>query len=163
MVMNEFYRVKIKTNDFEVEVESSSKEFVLEEIKKAHANTTSFRENLVKHNKDTPPPMHANPKSEEKKLSLGELYRVVQPKGAPEAVTLVTYYKEKFEGQPEVTSKDIIDSFRSIKFKCTNTTVAISRAKSNGYLMDGSSSKTFVVTNTAEKMIEEKTNTMGAQ
>ena len=151
--MAEHYRVKIKENDFEIEVESSSKKYVDDMLKKYFDSKSPEHDDPC-----TPIVKSGKPKAERsgKQLSIQEFINDVKPKSGREYVCAVAYYKETYEGAKEFFTKDISEIFQSIKYKSANVSNDVSRARSKGYLMDGTSKKSFQVSSTGQKFIESK-------
>ena len=146
--MAEFYRVRVKTENLEVEVESSDRDYVerkLQEYRVAAESSSGTTSETVKHGRAP---------SESKPLSIQEFIRRVAPSKDVEYVVAVAYFCEKHEQMEEVKLRDVSDRFSRIKYKHSNHSVAVSRAKEKGWLMDRGAG--FVVTNTGERWIEDR-------
>ena len=149
--MNQHYRVRVKTDHREIEVESTEKAFVEEKLE-----SLSKQLNILSVSKGQE--ILASTKRE----SLHEFLGRIKPKGATEHTVAIAYFLEKMEGLTEIAVKDIKEGFRRVKFPHSNPSQALSDAKTQRFLMDGSTPKHYVVTGTGEKWIQSKLSGNGS-
>lgn len=143
--MNQNYRVRISKEGFELELESTEKDFV----------ETKLRE-LLPSNVDSIKGMSSPSKSSKKPVSLNEFLQKVGPKSAIEYTVGIGFYLEKMAGVEHFTAKDIKESFRRVKHPHSNPSQALVDAKARGWLMTGSDSKHYTLTQTGEEWVEER-------
>lgn len=141
--MNQQYRIRVKTDHREIEIESSEKTFVEEKF-----NALSKQLNML----SSTNAMQGSYTSG-KKESLNEFLGRVKPKSATEYTISIAYFLEKMEGLTEIAFKDIKEGFRRAKFPHSNPSQALIDAKTQGLLM-GDSLKHCIITGKGEKWIE---------
>lgn len=145
------YRVKIKNQDFEIEIESSDKAFVEKKLK--DYSMISFEKNHSASSVEK-----TSSRSQDKKVSLNEFYKSINPKGGSQHVLLVSYYKETYEGLTEIATQDIANGFKEIRYRSTNIARDVAQAKTARFIMPGSSKRSFVVTNSGQEWIRSRSN-----
>jgi hypothetical protein len=153
--MAEQYRVRIKRGVLEVEVESTDREYVdakVSDLIEAYSTHMDGDEGLP--SAKTNGSSGSGTSGDAKRTSLQEFVKKLAPSKDTEYVVAVTYYAEKHEGLQEVRTRDVSARFRSIKYKHSNPADAVARARKQAFLMEGSSRRTFVVTQTGEKWVE---------
>ncbi|MCH7498582.1 MAG: hypothetical protein IH886_00980 [Nitrospinae bacterium] len=148
--MPQNYRVRIKSPSIEIEVESTDKAYIDEKIKEYLKNNLDSKGEVGK--KKT----FSEKESGGKPLSIQEFVKKIKPVKDTEYILGATYFYEKFAGMNDVKVKDIGKAFKDLKYKHSNHGVPISRAKKQGYLMDGNSKGGFVLTNSGEAWVEER-------
>lgn len=145
--MSVYYRVRVRQENFEVEVESSERAYIDEKLEAYGVSPIPSR---ATRRLDAAAPSQTGPKP----TSIQEFARQVGPTKDVEYVATATYFCEKYEEMEEVKAKDVTERFSKIKYKHSNHSVAIARAKEKGWLMDRGAG--FVVTNTGERWVEER-------
>lgn len=147
--MTEHYRIKIKLNNIEIEVESQDKDYVDDKI-------NTYIKDFVKKGVAKPEESKGPPVFTGKKPSLQELYKRISPKSGPQKALTVAYYYEIIDSK-KVFRKDIYEAYKKIRFNPKNPSDTVGKAISpNSYLMDGEEKDTIIVTETGIKLIEEK-------
>ena len=147
--MNANFKIRIRKDQFEIEIESSEKDFVVDKLKELMDKLDVKTQSKIIQNKNTQ-------SNETKPKSFNEFLNEVSPASATEYIVAITYYMEKVEGVNEINVKDIKEGFRKAKFAHTNASQALINAKTQGLLMEGSAPKHFILTKTGEKFVEEK-------
>lgn len=147
--MNNNYKIRVRKDQFEIEIESSEKDFVVEKLKELMDNLDVKIQSKTIQSKSTQP-------NGTKQKSFNEFLNEVSPTSATEYTVAITYYMEKVEGVNEINVKDIKEGFRKAKFAHSNPSQALINAKTQGLLMEGSTPKHFILTQTGEKWVEEK-------
>lgn len=144
--MTERYRVRIRRDEIEIEVESTDRDYV-DKMLDLYLGPPS----KVLLAPDSPPgPSRVGGKSQ----ILQEFINRVKPASGPEHVVAITYFAEKYRGQSEVRTKEISDAFRTLKYKYSNSADAVAKAKAGGLLMDGPSKGSFVASRSGEQWVE---------
>jgi len=144
--MTERYRVRVRRDDIEVEVESSDRDYVDETLKHYLGAAPSQSPSLQSGQRPAP--------SGTKSQSLQEFIRSVKPDSGVEYVVAITYFHEQLGGKSELRTKDITDAFRALKYKYANVADAVAKARAAGLLMDGTSKGTFVASKSGEEWVE---------
>ena len=144
--MTDQYRVRIRRDDIEVEVESTDREYVDEKL---NLYLGSPQPSLP-----TPQAGGGSFRGGAKSQSLQEFIRIVKPDSGIDHVVAITYYYEQFGGKSELRTKDIREAFRALKVKYSNVPDAVAKARVAGLLMDGASKGTFVASKTGEDWVE---------
>lgn len=147
--MAEYYKIRIKRGDSEIEVESHDKKYVEEKVSKFLSLDGD------KKTKQSPE-KELSRKTGGKKISLQEFLRKVNPETGPKGALTICYFFEKNEGQEEVKTSNITGNFKKIRKPFKNPWDAISKAKDQGLLMDGNSPKHVLVTQTGEEWVENR-------
>lgn len=144
------YRVRIRKNGVEVEVESSEKEYVESKLKELQE---FLRPKPIAGKATT---IDAAPSADSSKgRSLAEHVRALTPKSGTQYVIVVGDYLERFGGLSRgFKTRDIADAFRSVKYKHSNPAEAVRQAKQQGFLMDGTEPGSLVLTQTAESWVK---------
>ena len=145
------YRVRIRKGEVEIEVESSDKRYVdskLDEWSKRLSDSPG-------HGAAAPEEDAALRSSGAKGKSLAEHVRALAPKSGPQYVIVVGHYLERY-GQMGggFKTRDLVDGFRTVKYRHSNPAEAVRQAKQQGFLMDGSESGSLVLTQTAEAWVK---------
>lgn len=152
--MDAHFRVRIKRNDFEIEVESTEKDYVDSKFKE-------FYEDLTKNFSSLP----ATPKNEDngkqppltpKETSLQEFVKRVKPNSGPEKAVTIGYFVEKIQNKGSFHVQEIKDGFSKIKFPHSNPSDTVSKAKANGKIMEGPEKGSYILTQTGESWVEER-------
>lgn len=145
------YRVRIRRADFELEVESSDKDYVEEKL--AEFAPRGFVPAPVRGVQDVAPEPSAGGSG--KALSLVEHVRRIAPKTGSQYVIAVGHYLETTAGMADgFKTRDITDGFRAAKFKHSNPAEAVRQAKQQGFLMDGTTPNTMVLTQSGEAWVK---------
>lgn len=145
------YRVRIKNQEFEVEIESTDKAFVEKKLK--DYSVVSF-EGSTRKSGASSETQKSSSSASGKKLSIQEFVKTVKPKGGPQHAIAAIYYLETHGGQPDASTSDVTAAFKTIRFKSTNVTRDVLTAKSQGYVMNGNTKRTWVVTNTGQEWVQ---------
>ncbi len=144
------YRVRIRKNEVEVEVESSEKEYVESKLKELDE---LLRPKPISGKAMT---IDAAPTAAPGKgRSLAEHARALAPKSGTQYVIAVGDYLERFGGLSRgFKTRDVADAFRAVKYKHSNPAEAVRQAKQQGFLMDGEEPGSLVLTQTAESWVK---------
>jgi len=155
--MTSMYRIKVKTQHYEIEVESSDKDFVVQKFEE-HVKQFAERPAVM-------PAMKVSTKTElaGKDLSLQEFINQVAPSSGPEYVVTIGYFLEKYQQVPGFTSAQVKTEFQRAKFQHPNPTDALLKARGAGRVMEGPEKGTFVLTRTGEQWVENKLGTPSQQ
>jgi hypothetical protein len=146
------YRIKVKTQHYEVEVESNEKEFVVQKLEE-HLRTFG-RESATP--QSSIPPVTTTTVEGYKELSLQEFINQVEPSSGPEYVLAIGYFLEKHQSLKNFTSAQIKAEFQRAKFQHPNPTDALLKARGAGKVMDGPEKGTYVLTRTGEQWVQTK-------
>jgi hypothetical protein len=155
--MAETYRIKVKTNQYEVEVESTEKEFVVQKIEEHLRSFRGSSQSETQHNTTQQSGAVGG-----KDLSLQEFINRIKPSSGPEHVVTIGYFLEKHQSLPAFTSGQIKSEFQRAKFQHPNPTDALLKARAAGKVMDGPEKGSFVLTRTGEQWVEGRL-TLGPQ
>lgn len=92
-----------------------------------------------------------------KTASLAEHIRAVGPSGGLEHVLAVGYYLEKHTRlQGGFRRRDLAEGFKTVRYQHSNPGVPIATARARGLLMDGEEHEKLMLTETAERWVEER-------
>ncbi len=144
------YRVRIRKGEVEIEVESSDKGYV-------DSKLGEWSKRLSLGSRDaTPPEEDAAPRaSGSKGKSLAEHVRALVPKSGPQYVIAVGDYLERYGQMSEgFKTRDLVDGFRTVKYRHSNPAEAVRQAKQQGFLMDAKESGSLLLTQTAEAWVK---------
>jgi hypothetical protein len=152
--MNDIYRIKVKYEDIEIEVESTDADYVeknFEKIKAEFLNNSAS----IKTEKQGPTGEVPNLKSG-KGMSMAEFVRIVKPKSGTDYAVTIGYYVEKIQSHGSFSGTDIKNGFLQVKFQHSNPSDTINKAKSTGKVMDSQERGSYVLTQTGEEWVEER-------
>lgn len=147
--MTSLYKIKIRKNNLEVEIESNEKDFVNEKLQEFFSEKAASADREFED-------ISKQIKPGDKRLSLQEFISKINPNGGPQHVLCIAYYKEYFEGMTQLYSKDIDSGFQTVRFKSSNVSRDIAQARDQSFIMDGPAAKSFVITNTGKKWVDVK-------
>jgi hypothetical protein len=145
------YHVRIRKGEVEIEVGSSDKGYV-------DSKVTEWSQRL-----SLGAGSDANSQGEEgarrapgaKGKSVAEHVRALAPKSGPQYVIAVGDYLERFAQMTDgFKTRDLVDGFRTVKYRHSNPAEAVRQAKQQGFLMDGKESGTLLLTQTAEAWVK---------
>ncbi len=89
--------------------------------------------------------------------SLTEHVRAVSPAGGLEHVLAVGYYLERYSRlQGGFRRRDLAEGFKAVRYSHSNPGVPIATARRQGLLMDGEEHEKLLLTETAERWVEER-------
>jgi hypothetical protein len=89
--------------------------------------------------------------------SLAEHVRAVAPTGGLEHVLAVGYYLERYSRlQGGFRRRDLAEGFKALRYSHSNPGVPIASARRQGLLMDGEEHEKLLLTETAERWVEER-------
>ena len=147
--MNQHYRIKLKKDQIEIEVESTAKEFVEGKI------VELMEEFIAKTERDL---IHSarGATGSVKKESLMEFLKRVNPKSATDYAVSIAYHLERVDGIEEITVKHIKEGFKRAKFRHSNASQVLVDAKAKSLFMDGSAPKRYTLTQSGEKWVEDR-------
>ena len=92
--------------------------------------------------------------------SLAEHVRAVGPAGGLEHVLAVGYYLERYSRlQGGFRRRDLAEAFKAVRYQHSNPGVPIATARRQGLLMDGEEHEKLLLTETAERWVEERLRT----
>lgn len=92
-----------------------------------------------------------------KSASLAEHIRAVEPSGGLEYVLAVGYYLEKYSRLlGGFRRRDLAEGFKAVGYQHSNPGVPIATARRRGLLMDGEEHEKLLLTETAERWVEER-------
>jgi len=144
------YRVRIRKGEIEIEVESSEKNYV-------DAKLDEWIKRLAPASRDAARPEEdaASRPSGAKGKSLAEHVRALAPKSGPQYVIAVGDYLERYgEMADGFKTRDLVDGFRTVKYRHSNPAEAVRQAKQQGFLMDGREAGSLILTQTAEAWVK---------
>jgi len=147
--MPQNYRVRIKIPNIEVEIESTDSAYVDKRLKEYLAEYQFPGVNLGGS-------AIGNVFPGEKGLSIQEFLLKLKPEKDTEYLMGVAYFLEKYQGLKEIKRKDVDKGFRDIKYKHSNPSEPIRRASKQGFLMDGKTKGSYLLTNTGEAWIAKR-------
>ncbi len=144
------FRVRIRKGDVEIEVESSEKGYVDTKLGEwSQRLSLGFQDARAVEEDVTHRPSGAKGKS------LAEHVRALAPKSGPQYVIAVGDYLERYGQMPEgFKTRDLVDGFRTVKYRHSNPAEAVRQAKQQGFLMDGKESGSLLLTLTAEAWVK---------
>lgn len=156
--MTSSYRLKIKFGEIEIEVESTDEDFVNQNFDNLRREYVALLESDSRDSgvKSTKGPDSANAKSVNKSMSLAEFVRLIKPRSGTDYAVTLGYYIEKITGKEEFTGGDIRSKFIEVKYKHSNPSDTISKAKATGRIMDGHEKNSYILTQTGEQWVEER-------
>lgn len=89
--------------------------------------------------------------------SLAEHVRAVGPTGGLEHVLAVGYYLERYSRlQGGFRRRDLAEAFKAVRYQHSNPGVPIATARRQGLLMDGEEHEKLLLTETAERWVEDR-------
>ncbi|CAN5876543.1 hypothetical protein BH23ACT12_BH23ACT12_11530 [soil metagenome] len=92
--------------------------------------------------------------------SLAEHVRAVGPSGGLEHVLTVGYYLERYSRlQGGFRRRDLAEAFKTVRYQHSNPGVPIASARRQGLLMAGEEHEKLLLTETAERWVEERLRT----
>ncbi|HEX2149703.1 MAG TPA: hypothetical protein VHI31_05990 [Actinomycetota bacterium] len=95
-----------------------------------------------------------------KSPSLAEHVRAVGPSGGLEHVLAVGYYLERYSRlKGGFRRRDLAEAFKAVRYQHSNPGVPIATARRQGLLMDGEEHEKLLLTDTAERWVEERLGT----
>lgn len=152
--MSALHRIKIRVKDIEIEVEASDRAYVeskFDELKNEFLGKgrSDKDQGKIKDASHQPP-------IKKKDVSLQEFLRLIKPKSGTDYAVAIAYFTEKYTDKENFDSSDIRNGFMTAKFRHSNPTDTINKAKSAGKVMDAKDKGTFVLTQSGEKWVEEK-------
>lgn len=134
--LNDSYRVRIRSGEFEVEVQGPDQGFVDAKITELLG---WFDSDGRGDEPQGPASYSAEPSVAGKMTSLLEHVRKVSPRGGLEYALAVGYYLENAEGMAGgFRRRDLAAGFKKIRYNHTNPGVPISSGRKQGLLVDGS-------------------------
>lgn len=146
------YRVRVRRGDFEVEVDSSDKDYAEAKLTELLAGSEAQQPEV---RVAAGGPEAAAPPPSGKPLSLAEYVRRLSPRSGPQYVVALGSYLETHGGMGTgFKTRDIVDGFTAVKFKHSNPAEAVRQAKQQGLLMDGKEAGTLLVTATGEEWVK---------
>lgn len=156
--MDNHFRVRIKKNDFEIEVESTEKDYVDSKVNEFYGDLTKHSPSLpVKTNQDGNGKQNLLPTTiTPKETSLQEFVKRVKPNSGPEKAVTIGYFVEKIQNKGLFYIQEIKEGFSKIKFPHSNPSDTVSKAKASGKIMEGSEKGSYILTQTGESWVEER-------
>lgn len=149
--MSELYRVRIKKGEFEVEVESHDAGYVDAKLKEY----LSVAPGAPRKDENTAEGGVAG--GQTKPLSLKEFTASIEAKSGKEAALAIVYFAEKHEGKPQIETSEVKSRLKkTLKLSLKNPADAITKARTDKWLMDGDDPGTVRSTSTGDKWIEER-------
>lgn len=89
--------------------------------------------------------------------SLAEHVRAVYPSGGLEHVLAIGYYLERYSRlNGGFRRRDLAEAFKAVRYQHSNPGVPIATARRQGLLMDGEEHEKLLLTETAERWVEER-------
>jgi hypothetical protein len=89
--------------------------------------------------------------------SLAEHVRAVGPSGGLEHVLAIGYYLERYSRlNGGFRRRDLAEAFKAVRYQHSNPGVPIATARRQGLLMDGEEHEKLLLTETAERWVEER-------
>jgi hypothetical protein len=89
--------------------------------------------------------------------SLAEHVRAIAPSGGLEHVLAVGYYLERYSRlKGGFRRRDLAEAFKAIRYSHSNPGVPIATARRQGLLMDGEEHEKLLLTETAERWVEDR-------
>jgi hypothetical protein len=147
------YRVRVRRGDFEVEVDSSDKDYTESKLKELLATGSQAKPPAGR--EPTGTARKAETPTAGKGLSLAEHVRSLAPKSGAQHVIAVGDYLERYGGMADgFKTRDVAAGFTTIKYKHSNPAEAVRQAKSQGLLMDAKEDGAMVITSTAEAWVK---------
>ena len=154
--MNASYRIKVRTDRVEIEVESTDKAFVEEKIASLLSDPQIFSLRLPASTENATQDQRSSKSPNSKELSLPEFIRRVRPESGPEYVITVGYFLEKFQSLTGFNSSQIKEGFTKARYQHTNPSDAILKARAQGKLMEGPERSTYILTQSGEQWVEQR-------
>ena len=147
--MTQQYRIKLRKDQIEFEVESTDRKFVESKIVELKKEFIAEPTNeLVNHLRE--------PTGPRKKESLMEFLKKINAKSATDHAVAIAYYLEKVDGIEEISIKHIKTGFRLAKFQHSNASQVLVDAKTRSFLMDGSAPKLYTITQSGVRWVEDR-------
>jgi hypothetical protein len=147
------YRIRIRNGDAEIEIDSSDRDYVESKLTELTAWLGAHRSEPVG-TQSAPPRIADRAAPAAKGVSLVEHVRKIGPKSGTQFVMAVGHYLEQFGGMATgFKTRDVAEAFQTVKYKHSNTAEAVRQAKAQGFLMDGKSPNTTVLTQSAEAWV----------
>lgn len=158
----ESFKLRVKTNDFEIEVESPDQGYTdgkfAELLRLVGGSREAARPAPARAKASSPQGpavIDQADQSIDKPTSMVEYVRTLSPKSGSQYVVAIGAYLESHGGMESgFRSRDISGGFKSVKYKHANPAEAIRQAKSQGFLMDGREPGTMIVTQTGEAWVK---------
>jgi hypothetical protein len=147
------YRISLKRGDSELQVSAPDREWVETKV-----------EELMGWLQESPPTqnvtseaMAAADPAPAKAPSLTEHVRAVGPSGGLEHVLAIGYYLERYSRlNGGFRRRDLAEAFKAVRYQHSNPGVPIATARRQGLLMDGEEHEKLMLTETAERWVEER-------
>ncbi len=156
------YRIKLVKQDFQLEAEGD-KTFVLEMLNRFESEVPHSGTKPSKETKHIAKAGVAEIEEGGKPISIGEFIRLLSLKKHTDIVLAFGYYLEKYSGHREFTPADINSCYYDAKMESSNTSQMIIQLIKRGHIMEskkekgqGGAKRSYVITHTGEKYIEEK-------
>ena len=147
------YRIRLKRGDSELQVSAPDRAWVeskLEELMGWLAASPPVQG-------DAPGAATAVAPAPAKAPSLAEHVRSVGPSGGLEHVLAIGYYLERYSRlNGGFRRRDLAEAFKVVRYQHSNPGVPIATAKRQGLLMDGEEHEKLLLTETAERWVEER-------
>ena len=147
------YRICLKRGDSELQVSAPAQAWVEAKV-----------EELMRWLPASPPTQNvasgavaAAASAPAKAPSLAEHVRAVGPSGGLEHVLAIGYYLERYSRlNGGFRRRDLAEAFKAVRYQHSNPGVPIATAKRQGLLMDGEEHEKLLLTETAERWVEER-------
>lgn len=147
------YRIRLRRGEVQVQISASDRAWV-------DAKLDEFKDWLA-----LPSPQAASapgassgtPTGPAKAVALAEHVRAVGPTGGLEHVLAVGYYLERYSRlSGGFRRRDLAGAFKAVGYQHSNPGVPIATARRQGLLMDGQEHEKLLLTETAERWVEER-------
>jgi hypothetical protein len=147
------YRICLKRGDSEIQVSAPDRAWVEARVAE-----------LMGWLPASPPPENVVsavapvvPAAAAKAPSLAEHVRAVGPSGGLEHVLAIGYYLERYSRlNGGFRRRDLAEAFKAVRYQHSNPGVPIATARRQGLLMDGEEHEKLLLTETAERWVEER-------
>lgn len=148
------YRVRVRKADAEIEVESTDKAYVDTKLSEwSERLSLGYTDKKPARAAKAPVPEHTE--VEGKGKSMVEHVRALTPKSGSQHVIAVGDYLERYGGMRDgFKTRDLVDGFRTVRYRHSNPAEAVRQAKQQGFLMDGKEAGSLILTQTAEAWIK---------
>lgn len=147
------YRISLKRGDSELHVSAPDRAWVESKLEEL----TGWLSASPPVQGDAPGAAAAVARAPVKAPSLAEHVRAVGPSGGLEHVLAIGYYLERYSRlNGGFRRRDLAEAFKVVRYQHSNPGVPIATAKRQGLLMDGGEHEKLLLTETAERWVEER-------
>lgn len=151
------YRVRVRQGDAEVEVESTDKAYVDAKLGEwsSRLSLGAIRERSASPGKEAAADEPVPAQTDGKGKSMVEHVRALAPKSGSQHVIAVGDYLERHGGMRDgFKTRDLVEGFRTVRYRHSNPAEAVRQAKQQGFLMDGKDPGSLILTQTAEAWVK---------